>query len=87
MVVSNDNILNVSDPSSETRESDNELKDEAKSLKRIAREAVELIERRVILDALSKTGGNVTQTAKALGVSRATLQNKMKAYGLRTANG
>ena len=36
-------------------------------------------------DALSKTGGNVTRAAKALGVSRATLQNKMKAYGLRAS--
>ena len=40
-------------------------------------------ETRAILDALSKTSGNVTQAAKALGISRATLQNKMKAYGLR----
>jgi transcriptional regulator with PAS, ATPase and Fis domain len=84
-MVSNDNILNVSDPSSETRKSDNELKDTTKSLKHIAREAAELVETRAILDALTKTGGNVTQAAKALGISRATLQNKMKAYGLRTA--
>jgi transcriptional regulator with PAS, ATPase and Fis domain len=87
MMVTNDNILNVSDPSSETRESANELNDKAKSLKRIAREAVKLVEKRAIVDALSKTGGNVTHTAKALGVSRATLQNKMKAYGLRTTKG
>jgi transcriptional regulator with PAS, ATPase and Fis domain len=82
-MVSNDNILNVSDPSSETRETDNELKDEAKSLKRIAREAVKLVEKRAIVDALSQTGCNVTQAAKAFGISRATLQNKMKLYGLR----
>jgi transcriptional regulator with PAS, ATPase and Fis domain len=80
--VPNDNI-NVSDSSTETRESDRELTGEAKSLKRIAREAAELVEKRAILDALAKTGGNVTRAAKALGVSRATLQNKMKAYGLR----
>ena len=83
MMVPNDNILNVSDPSSETRESDNGPKGEAKSLKRIAREAVKLAEKRAILDALSQTTGNITQAAKALGISRATLQNKMKAYGLR----
>ena len=37
----------------------------------------------IALDALAKTGGNVTHAAKALGTSRATLQSKMKAYGLR----
>jgi transcriptional regulator of acetoin/glycerol metabolism len=41
------------------------------------------VEKNAILDALSKTGGNVTRAAKVLGVSRATLQNKMKLYGLR----
>ena len=46
---------------------------------------MEVVETRAILDALSKTGGNVTQAAKLLGISRATLQNKMKAYGLRSA--
>lgn len=39
--------------------------------------------KKVITDALAASGGNVTRPAKALGVSRATLQNKMKAYGLR----
>ena len=55
-----------------------------KDLKEIARESSEIIEKKVILDALSKTGGNVTRAAKALGISRATMQNKMKAYGLRS---
>ena len=71
----------------ETQEADREAKDKAKDLKHIAREAVELIETRAILDALSQTGGNVTHAAKVLGISRATLQNKMKAYGLRSAKG
>jgi transcriptional regulator with PAS, ATPase and Fis domain len=69
----------------ERQVTDRELNDKAKSLKRITREAMELVETRAILDALSKTTGNVTQAAKALGISRATLQNKMKAYGLREA--
>lgn len=67
----------------ETQETGTEAKDNAKNLKDIAREAVKLVEKRAILDTLSQTGGNVTQAAKALGISRATLQNKMKAYGLR----
>jgi transcriptional regulator of acetoin/glycerol metabolism len=49
----------------------------------LARASTELVEKQTILDALAKTGGNVTHAAKALGISRATLQNKMKAYGLR----
>jgi two-component system, NtrC family, response regulator HydG len=56
---------------------------QSKDLKGISRDSVELVERRSIIDALSETDGNITQSAKVLGVSRATLQNKMKLYGLR----
>ncbi len=52
-------------------------------LKGIARASADVIEKKAIADALAASGGNVTRAAKALGVSRATLQNKMKAYGLR----
>lgn len=55
----------------------------ALSLKNRARETASVAERSIILDALSQTGWNVTRTAKALGVSRATLQNKLKLYDLR----
>ena len=54
-----------------------------KDLKGIARASADVIEKKAIADALAATGGNVTHAAKALGISRATLQNKMKAYGLR----
>ncbi|HEY1372537.1 MAG TPA: sigma-54 dependent transcriptional regulator [Candidatus Binatia bacterium] len=54
-----------------------------KDLKGIARASADVIEKKAIADALAASGGNVTRAAKALGVSRATLQNKMKAYGLR----
>jgi DNA-binding NtrC family response regulator len=54
-----------------------------KDLKEIARASSDLVEKSAIVDALAKSGGNVTRAAKALGVSRATMQNKMKAYGLR----
>jgi transcriptional regulator with PAS, ATPase and Fis domain len=53
-------------------------------LKEIARETAGHAEASIILDALQKSGGNVTHAAKALGISRATLQNKMKAYHLRS---
>jgi transcriptional regulator with PAS, ATPase and Fis domain len=61
-----------------------EMGAQPKDLKEIARESAELIEKHAILDALSKTKENVTQAAKILGISRATLQNKMKLYGLRS---
>ena len=69
----------------ETHATDSEVKDEAKNLKHLVREATKLVETRAILNAPSKTGGNVTRAAKDLGISRATLQNKMKSYGLRAA--
>jgi len=48
------------------------------------RETVEQMERSVIRDALEAKRYNVTRTAEALGISRVTLQQKMKRYGLRT---
>jgi transcriptional regulator with GAF, ATPase, and Fis domain len=40
-------------------------------------------EARYITEALAENGGNVSRTAAALGLSRVTLQKKMKDYGLR----
>jgi DNA-binding NtrC family response regulator len=40
-------------------------------------------EKDIIRRALEETGGNVTQAAKLLGISRSTLQAKMKDYNLR----
>ncbi|MBA2661788.1 MAG: sigma-54-dependent Fis family transcriptional regulator [Bradymonadaceae bacterium] len=45
-------------------------------------QAVEHLERRMILDSLQKTGWNKTQTAKDLGVSRRNLIRKVAHYGL-----
>ena len=83
MVIAKGEFVDVADLPAEIRGQTSESKPEPKDLKEIARESSEIIEKKAILDALSKTGGNVTRAAKALGVSRATLQNKMKAYGLR----
>ena len=45
-------------------------------------EAVEELERRMILEGLRRTGWNKTQTAKELGVSRRNLIRKVAAYDL-----
>ena len=44
--------------------------------------AVEELERRMIGDMLQTTGNNQQRTAKALGLSRQGLINKMKRYRL-----
>ena len=41
---------------------------------------MEEIERRAILAALEKTGGNRTQAAELLGIGLRTLQRKIKDY-------
>jgi Nif-specific regulatory protein len=40
-------------------------------------------EARYVSEALKRHGGNVSQTARTLGISRVMLQKKMKAFGLR----
>jgi two-component system, NtrC family, response regulator AtoC len=53
------------------------------SLKEIVRAETERVERQHIVRALDETGGNVTQAAKLLKISRKSLQMKMKEFGLR----
>jgi len=43
---------------------------------------MEEIQRRAILEALEKTGGNKTQAAKLLGISRRNLIYKLRSYGM-----
>ena len=52
-------------------------------LKEAVREATSRLERELIVRALTKTGGNVTHTARLLKISRKSLQTKMKELGLR----
>jgi transcriptional regulator with PAS, ATPase and Fis domain len=42
----------------------------------------QMTEKQMIIDALNKTNQNRTKAAKLLGISRRTLQNKIKEYGL-----
>jgi DNA-binding NtrC family response regulator len=48
---------------------------------------MEEIERRAILEALDKTGGNRTQAAEQLGIGLRTLQRKLKEYRLAGKSG
>ncbi len=57
------------------------------SMKDIVRQAAQSLERDLISRALEATGGNVTQAAKRLGISRKSLQLKMKELGLRDLPG
>ena len=57
------------------------------SMKEIVRQATQEIERDLIVKALEETHGNVTRAANLLQISRKGLQNKMKEFGLREAEG
>ena len=83
MVVCKGETLETQDLPTEIRGTENETREKVKDLKGISRESAGIVEKKAILDALSRAGRNVTRAAKSLGVSRATLQNKMKLYGLR----
>src|SRR5450432_4818142 len=59
----------------------------ASSLKEAVRAQTERVERELIQRALDETGGNVTQAARKLKISRKSLQTKMKEFGLRDQKG
>lgn len=45
--------------------------------------AIKDVEKELILKTLEETGGNRTKAAEILGVTRRTLQNKLKEYGIK----
>jgi DNA-binding NtrC family response regulator len=55
-------------------------------LKEAVRAGSRLVEETLIREALQHTDGNVTRSARLLGISRRSLQSKMKELGLRTTN-
>ncbi len=87
IVVAKGDSLELQDLPVEIRSSEMAPREKARDLKEIARESAEVVEKEAILAALAKTGGNVTRAAQSLGISRATLQHKMKIYGLRDSKG
>ncbi|MBN1470496.1 MAG: sigma-54-dependent Fis family transcriptional regulator [Syntrophaceae bacterium] len=54
-----------------------------KPFKEYMRDQVENVERQMIIQCLEESGGNVTQAAKKMGLSRKGLQLKMIKYNLR----
>jgi transcriptional regulator with PAS, ATPase and Fis domain len=82
MVTAKGEVLEVQDLPAEIRGGEKPALDQAKDLKGITRGSAEIVEKEAIFSALAQTGGNVTRAARSLGISRATLQKKMKIYGL-----
>jgi DNA-binding NtrC family response regulator len=73
--------IELSDLPAETRTSS--VVETTVDLKTAAKTAVSRTEKALIVKALEDSGGNVTQAAKQLGMSRRGLQLKMKEYKLR----
>jgi two-component system, NtrC family, response regulator HydG len=55
-----------------------------RGLKRMVDDAVRAVERQAILDALERAGGSPTKAAALLGISRASIYNKLKEYEIET---
>jgi len=54
-------------------------------LKEAVKQGSRLVETELITEALNQTQSNVTRSARLLGISRRSLQSKMKELGLRTS--
>jgi two-component system, NtrC family, response regulator AtoC len=76
-------IVGATVPPSGAGAGDETTRPAAGSLKEAVRAETERVERELIQRALDATGGNVTQAARKLKISRKSLQTKMKELGLR----
>ena len=54
-----------------------------RTLKQMVDAAVRTVERQAILDALERVGGSPTKAAGLLGISRASIYNKLKEYQIK----
>jgi two-component system NtrC family response regulator len=50
------------------------------------REQHERVERALVRDALERAGGNVSQAARQLGISRPALYDRLRRFGLERAS-
>jgi two-component system response regulator HydG len=85
IVVADSEMLDVNDLPAELRPTENASPDQPGDLKSNSRAVTDQVEKSRIIDALEQNHWNITVTAKALGISRATLQNKMKKLNLRSS--
>jgi two-component system response regulator AtoC len=76
-------IVGSTAPAASPPVTDDGTRPAAGSLKEAVRAETERVERELIQRALDATGGNVTQAARKLKISRKSLQTKMKELGLR----
>jgi two-component system response regulator AtoC len=76
-------IVGSTAPAASPPVTDDGARPAAGSLKEAVRAETERVERELIQRALDATGGNVTQAARKLKISRKSLQTKMKELGLR----
>ncbi|HKY07952.1 MAG TPA: sigma-54 dependent transcriptional regulator [Candidatus Binatia bacterium] len=83
IALSASDILDVADLPGEIRGGASAAGMRSGRLKDTTQPTFDEIEKTRILDALMANGWNITHTARALDISRATLQNKMKKFALR----
>jgi len=89
VILSNKEILDIIDIPDEIklrqipRQHDLPSPSKGIDFKEIVKKATSDIEKELILKALKETNGNVTRAAELLGISRKSLQLKMKELGLR----
>lgn len=60
-----------------------ELQEAGLALKEIVQRATADVERRVIIEALKRTGGNKSKAARLLQIDRKTMHSKIKEYGIK----
>jgi len=81
VLMSSGSVVNPEVYSVETEEQENPL-----PLHQATREVTENVERQKIMEALHKAEGNRSRAARLLGISRATLYEKLKTYNLAPHN-
>jgi two-component system NtrC family response regulator len=84
IVIATGETLDVQDLPAELRDADTAVEAKENDFKGLSKEITSRTEKSRLLDALTEHDWNVTRTARAIGISRATLQNKMKKLNLRT---
>jgi DNA-binding NtrC family response regulator len=75
-------VSNTISPPSHTTATDLRVSDVRDSQSTNLRSTIDEVERKAIIDALEKTGGNQSAAARMLGIGRHALINRIEAYGL-----